>query len=190
MLSAALLCLATAVYFEARGEPTVGQVAVAAVVMNRVEARRFPNDVCSVVKQGPLYRSGAARSPQMPVLVLLRRQERQDARQGSQASRHTDRGTCTVTDDNGPNRGFDFLSRGLCATKLGSNEAPRRPDKQACVLPMVSAEKQKRLKDTQIERGTHERRRCLTCLEIRVVEKGMFICPECKDSGIFQGLGG
>jgi N-acetylmuramoyl-L-alanine amidase len=59
MLSAALLCLATAVYFEARGEPTVGQVAVAAVVMNRVEDRRFPNDVCSVVKQGPLYRSGA-----------------------------------------------------------------------------------------------------------------------------------
>ena len=59
MLSAALLCLATAVYFEARGEPTVGQVAVAAVIMNRVEDRRFPNDVCSVVKQGPLYRSGA-----------------------------------------------------------------------------------------------------------------------------------
>ncbi len=59
MLSAALLCLATAVYFEARGEPTVGQVAVAAVIMNRVEDRRFPNDVCSVVKQGPIYRSGA-----------------------------------------------------------------------------------------------------------------------------------
>mgnify|MGYP000374421344 FL=1 len=59
MLSAAMLCLATAVYFEARGEPTVGQVAVAAVIMNRVEDRRFPNDVCSVVKQGPLYRSGA-----------------------------------------------------------------------------------------------------------------------------------
>lgn len=59
MLSAALLCLSAAVYFEARGEPTVGQVAVASVIMNRVEDRRFPNDVCSVVKQGPIYRSGA-----------------------------------------------------------------------------------------------------------------------------------
>lgn len=59
MVASALLCLATAVYFEARGEPMVGQVAVASVIMNRVEDRRFPNDVCSVVKQGPVYRSGA-----------------------------------------------------------------------------------------------------------------------------------
>ena len=55
---------------------------------------------------------------------------------------------------------------------------------------MVSAEKQKNLKDRQIERGTHERKRCLTCLEIKVVEKGMFICADCKNSGIFRGLGG
>ena len=59
MIASALFCLATAVYFEARGEPTVGQVAVASVVMNRVFDQRFPNDVCSVVKQGPVYRSGA-----------------------------------------------------------------------------------------------------------------------------------
>jgi len=54
----ALACMATAIFFEARGEPVVGQVAVASVIMNRVEDARFPNDVCRVVKQGPVYRSG------------------------------------------------------------------------------------------------------------------------------------
>ena len=55
MLDAALVCLATAVYFEARGEPFVGQSAVAHVVLNRVMDTRFPDDICSVVKQGPTY---------------------------------------------------------------------------------------------------------------------------------------
>ena len=32
----ALACLATAIYFEARGEPTIGQLAVAQVIMTRV----------------------------------------------------------------------------------------------------------------------------------------------------------
>ena len=53
-MSFSLACLATAVYFEARGEPVVGQVAVAQVVMNRVASRRYPDDVCAVVKQGSL----------------------------------------------------------------------------------------------------------------------------------------
>ena len=53
-LTAALMCLAQAVFFEARGEPFVGKVAVASVVMNRTLDPRFPNDVCAVVKQGPL----------------------------------------------------------------------------------------------------------------------------------------
>ena len=55
MLDAALICLATAVYFESRGEPFVGQSAVAHVVLNRVDDTRFPDDICSVVKQGPTY---------------------------------------------------------------------------------------------------------------------------------------
>ena len=50
-----LACMATAIYFEARGEPMVGQVAVAQVVMNRVYDHRYPNDVCDVVKQGYYY---------------------------------------------------------------------------------------------------------------------------------------
>lgn len=44
-------CLAQAVYFEARGEPTIGQMAVAHVVLNRVRDRRYPNTICAVVFQ-------------------------------------------------------------------------------------------------------------------------------------------
>jgi len=44
-------CLADAVYFEARGEPLRGQMAVAQVVMNRVFSGVYPNDVCGVVYQ-------------------------------------------------------------------------------------------------------------------------------------------
>lgn len=44
-------CLATAVYFEARGEPLAGQLAVAEVVLNRASSGRYPPDVCAVVKQ-------------------------------------------------------------------------------------------------------------------------------------------
>ena len=44
-------CLATAVYFESRGEPIEGQLAVADVVMNRATSGRYPSDWCGVVKQ-------------------------------------------------------------------------------------------------------------------------------------------
>lgn len=45
-------CLAQAVYFEARGEPTEGQVAVARVILNRVSDQRYPSTICGVVFQG------------------------------------------------------------------------------------------------------------------------------------------
>ena len=44
-------CLAGAVYFEARGEPLAGQLAVAQVVINRSESSRFPSSYCGVVYQ-------------------------------------------------------------------------------------------------------------------------------------------
>jgi hypothetical protein len=44
-------CLASAVYFESRGEAVRGQIAVAQVVMNRVFSPFYPNDVCGVVHQ-------------------------------------------------------------------------------------------------------------------------------------------
>ncbi|MEW6623193.1 MAG: spore cortex-lytic enzyme [Bacillota bacterium] len=43
--------LARAVYGEARGEPYVGQVAVAAVVLNRVRHPSFPNSIAGVIFQ-------------------------------------------------------------------------------------------------------------------------------------------
>ena len=43
-------CLATAVYFESKGEPLDGQLAVAQVIVNRVEDGRFGRDICGVVK--------------------------------------------------------------------------------------------------------------------------------------------
>ncbi len=46
--------LARLVYGEARGEPYKGQVAVAAVVLNRVESSSFPNSIAGVI-----YQSGA-----------------------------------------------------------------------------------------------------------------------------------
>lgn len=45
-------CLAEALYFEARGESVKGQIAVAEVILNRVDSRKFPNSVCAVVNQG------------------------------------------------------------------------------------------------------------------------------------------
>ncbi len=45
-------CLAQAIYFEARSEKRIGQVAVADVVMNRVASRFYPDTICEVVFQG------------------------------------------------------------------------------------------------------------------------------------------
>lgn len=45
-------CLTEAIYFEARGETFEGQIAVAEVVLNRVDSPRWPNSICGVVNQG------------------------------------------------------------------------------------------------------------------------------------------
>lgn len=45
-------CLARAIYYEARGEPYEGQVAVAQVVLNRARSRNWPDTICGVVHQG------------------------------------------------------------------------------------------------------------------------------------------
>jgi len=46
-----LRCLATAVYFESKGEPLAGQLAVAQVIINRSQSGRFASTLCGVVKQ-------------------------------------------------------------------------------------------------------------------------------------------
>jgi spore germination cell wall hydrolase CwlJ-like protein len=45
-------CLTDAVYFEARGEPDLGKLAVANVILNRTKVtEKFPDTVCGVIKQ-------------------------------------------------------------------------------------------------------------------------------------------
>ncbi len=50
-------CLSTAVYYEARGESSEGQAAVAQVILNRATHGAFPKTVCGVVYQGAPIRS-------------------------------------------------------------------------------------------------------------------------------------
>lgn len=45
-------CLAQALYWEARGEGQDGMLAVASVILNRVEDERFPDTVCGVAYDG------------------------------------------------------------------------------------------------------------------------------------------
>lgn len=47
--------LARAIYGEARGEPYVGQVAVAAVILNRVKSSKFPNTIAGVIYQNGAF---------------------------------------------------------------------------------------------------------------------------------------
>lgn len=48
---AELNCLAVGVYYEAKGEPLEGQLAVAEVILNRAKSGRFPASVCGVLTQ-------------------------------------------------------------------------------------------------------------------------------------------
>ena len=60
-------CLATAIYFESKGEPLHGQLAVAEVVMNRAASGRFPKSLCGVVKQpGQFSFVRGGRLPSLP----------------------------------------------------------------------------------------------------------------------------
>ena len=54
-VGATITCLAQNIYFEARDQPTVGQMAVAYVVLNRVHHPAWPDTVCAVIREGPTY---------------------------------------------------------------------------------------------------------------------------------------
>ena len=47
--------LARAIYAEARGEPYTGQVAVGAVILNRVRSAQFPNTIAGVIYQNGAF---------------------------------------------------------------------------------------------------------------------------------------
>jgi spore germination cell wall hydrolase CwlJ-like protein len=48
---ASLFCIASAIYFEARGEPIEGQAAVAWVIYHRTAAPGYPDTACDVVNE-------------------------------------------------------------------------------------------------------------------------------------------
>ncbi len=50
-LSRDMRCLASAIYFESRGEPLLGQLAVGQVIVNRAASPEFPSSYCGVVYQ-------------------------------------------------------------------------------------------------------------------------------------------
>ena len=54
-------CLAQNILFESSTEPLAGKIAVALVVLNRVNDARYPNTVCAVIKEGPVYESWKTR---------------------------------------------------------------------------------------------------------------------------------
>jgi len=58
-----LHCLATAVYFESRGEPLEGQLAVAQAILNRVESGRYASTVCGVISQPGQFSYDRSRTP-------------------------------------------------------------------------------------------------------------------------------
>lgn len=51
--------LAQAVHAEGRGEPYIGQVAIAAVILNRLESEKFPNSVSGIIFQPQAFEAVA-----------------------------------------------------------------------------------------------------------------------------------
>ena len=59
----ALICLSHAIFFEARDQPSIGQIAVGQVILTRVSDHRYPNSVCEVVTEGYYY----SWNPKIPI---------------------------------------------------------------------------------------------------------------------------
>lgn len=57
-----LNCLTEAIYFESRGEDFIGQLAVANVILNRVQHVKFPDTVCEVVHEGRYWKKNPVKN--------------------------------------------------------------------------------------------------------------------------------
>ena len=89
----ASVCLAMAIYYEARGEKNFDAgLAVAEVILNRVNDERWPDNVCAVVKQdkGPksydcqfsFYCDGKPENPKNKNLWLRAKEQAREALNG------------------------------------------------------------------------------------------------------------
>lgn len=66
------LCLARNIYFEARGEGSRGQYAVAAVTLNRVRDKRWSDGICGVVYQKKQFSWTISRPMSRPTVIADR----------------------------------------------------------------------------------------------------------------------
>tara|TARA_R100001132_G_C3240174_1_gene71245 strand:- start:116 stop:580 length:465 start_codon:yes stop_codon:yes gene_type:complete len=55
------VCLAEAMYFEARDQGTLGMLAVGVVIQNRVDHPKYPGTICGVVRQGRYWNGNPIR---------------------------------------------------------------------------------------------------------------------------------
>lgn len=55
-------CLVEAIYHEARSEKMIPQLAVANVILTRVESSNFPDTICKVVHQGRYWKKNPVRN--------------------------------------------------------------------------------------------------------------------------------
>jgi spore germination cell wall hydrolase CwlJ-like protein len=55
-------CMAEAIYYEARGQSQLGQLAVAIVIRNRMKDPRWPSTACEVVKDGRYWNGHPVRN--------------------------------------------------------------------------------------------------------------------------------
>ena len=62
-------CLALNMYHEARGQGIAGELAVTAVVLNRVNDKRYPDTVCEVVEEGPTRASWKDPKVRYPIKI-------------------------------------------------------------------------------------------------------------------------
>jgi len=49
-------CLAEALFFEAGNQPLIGMIAVGEVIVNRIKSDNYPDTICDVVHEGPIYK--------------------------------------------------------------------------------------------------------------------------------------
>jgi N-acetylmuramoyl-L-alanine amidase len=59
-------CLSVAVYYESKGEPLAGQLAVATTILNRTRSGRFPASICGVVLQKSQFSFVRSGLPSVP----------------------------------------------------------------------------------------------------------------------------
>jgi hypothetical protein len=123
-------CLASGIYFEARGETVKGQAAVAQVILNRVRNPSLSEDHL----RRRLPERGLAQS--LPVLLRLRQHQGPGELAGSLENRpRSGDGGDGWQDLAAPGRLCDPLPRRLCPSEMGENHGKGRPHRSARLLP-------------------------------------------------------